>query len=370
MGKSRYGVVARLVWDGGEEVRIPEEMGQPAPDQMKGTAAERLTELSGRACYDSLGRGRSSPDYHRHILEVGHFSVCEHFHCTVQTSLMVDPWTLVNRPGVWTRRQGPNCRITFNPRVVLDWDQWSRELEADDRVDEPGSLGNLLSYHAERLYPLIVPPRARADGASRRISDWSAVVPPEHPEEKWASVFLLGSRGFSHEQVRHRFRTGVSQRSTRFVDEDGSPWVDHPLVHAFLASESVEGRTKETVAGWIGTAKDESRRAYAKVAQELQKWLAARGVDKLTSRKQARGAARGYLGNALATEMIFSASVGQWRRMLRLRCNDAADAEIREVFVEALEALRQGRHADDFAGFELRETADGLSRKAVEGARR
>lgn len=362
--KSRYGMIARLVWDGGDEVRIPEEMGTPSPDQMKGTAGERLTELSGRACYDSLGRGRSSPDYHTHILGVGHFSVCEHFHATVHTGGTVDAWALVNRPGIWARRSRGKARFTFNPRVVLDWDQWSRELEVDDFVGKSGSLGDMLSYHAERLYPMIVPPRQRGDEHRSALDEWSGVVLPEHHEEKWISLFLCGSRGWSHEQIRHRFRTGVSQRSTRFVDEDESPWMDHPLVQEYLADPSIDVTEKFGVR--LSKLKESSRDAYRTVAQILQSWLLKRGVDKFTARKQARGAARGYLGNALATEMIFSASAGQWKRMIRLRCNPAADAEIRAVFVDVLRELKSSRHAEEFDGFSLISATDGLGQMAVE----
>ena len=41
-------------------------------DQLKGTPGEQLCELAGRCCYDSLGQGRSSADYWKHILQVRH----------------------------------------------------------------------------------------------------------------------------------------------------------------------------------------------------------------------------------------------------------------------------------------------------------
>lgn len=360
-----YGVVAKLVWDGGDDVLIPEELGTPAPNQMQGTAAERLTELSGRACYDSLGRGRSSPDYHQHILDVGHFSVCEHFHCTVRTSLRFDLWAVVNRPGIWTRNVLSGIQFTFNPRVVLDWNQWSRENDVVDFVEEPGSLGNLLSFHAELLYPMIVAPRERKQETVGQYREWSGISVPEHHEEKWISLFMGSSRGWSHEQVRHRFRSAVSQRSTRFTEESESPWVDHPLVQEFLADPSVDVGQKFGVR--VEKLKNDARGVYKTVADTLQAWLLGRGVDKLTSRKQARGAARGYLGNALWTEMIFSGSVAQWKRMLRLRCTGPADAEIRAVFAETLPELQKSRYADQFAEFRLEQAKDGIGRVAVEG---
>jgi hypothetical protein len=55
-------IKAALVWDGGSNVVIPQEMGVPRADQMQGTTMERLAELAGRVCYDSLGSGRPSFD--------------------------------------------------------------------------------------------------------------------------------------------------------------------------------------------------------------------------------------------------------------------------------------------------------------------
>lgn len=368
--RKSYGLIAKLVWDGGEEVRIPTEMGQAAPHQMQGTWAERLTELSGRVCYDSLGKGRSSTDYHKHILEVGHFSVCEHAHVTIRLSTPFDPWVVVNRPGIWARRSGPDSRITFNPRVILDWNQWSRELGVNDFVGTPGSLGDLLSWHMEQLCPNIVKPRIIS--GELRYNQWSAPALPEHHEEKWISLFLSGSRGWSHEHIRHRFRTGVSQRSTRFVDEDGSPWIDHPLAQDFIANgpkagaPGTAGQLAPIFGPSIDQAKAAARHAYVIVAEALQKWLIECGIDKFSARKQARGAARGYLGNGLATEMIFSASVAQWKRMLRLRCHPGADAEIRVIFDEALPALQSSRYGEDFAGFQLQPAGDGIGHVATE----
>ncbi len=101
-------MTARLVYDGGSEVFITPEMGMPRDDQMQGTVAEQLTELAGRVCYDSLGKGRPSfshmsvagipgdiwkpqrvEGYHDHILGSGHGSVLEHFNFTVRFE--VDP---------------------------------------------------------------------------------------------------------------------------------------------------------------------------------------------------------------------------------------------------------------------------------------
>lgn len=364
MGASRYGVVARIVFDGGAVV-VPEEMGKSAGNQMAGTVAEKLSELACRVCYDSLGRGRSSEELHRHILEVQHLSVYEHAHFTVRVKT-ADPEAFLNRPGLWVERLADSWfRVTLNPRAVIEWDDWSL-ARRDIFPGHWGALGDALRFHAEFLCPWIVGSRERNPSAIGYIQETSELVDPKTDEEKWVTLFLAGSRGFSHEMVRHGDFTAISQRSTRYVDEDGSPWLDHPLVQDFLADAGVDVVKKRLVTEHIHGVKGAARGAYGTVAEILQNWLLSKRVVKSTARKQARGAARGYLGIALSTELVFSASVGQWKRMLRMRCSAAADAEIRAVFCEALRELQSCRYADDFSGFRLERAPDGIGEVAVE----
>jgi thymidylate synthase ThyX len=352
--------LARLVWDGGEGVRIPEELGTPAPNQMRGMPHERLSELACRVCYDSLGRGRSSEDLHKHILDVKHLSVYEHAQVTLEV-FDLNAEVFLNRPGIWVLCDGNKWRITLNPRVVLDWSQWSR---ADDGFAKV--VHDILRHHMERLCPMICPPIPRETVTTAMIEQRSQIVPPKDDEEKWITLFLAGSRGFSHELVRHGNFTAISQRSTRYVDENGSPWVDHPLVQEFFDDPDVAGALRGELNSLVGDVKHYAQDLYARLSDELHKWLLARGVDKLTARKQARGAARGYLGNALYTELIFSGSVGQWKRMLKMRCCDASDGEIRAVFVEVLKELKTSRYAADFAAFELAPSSDTVGESAME----
>lgn len=371
---SNYGLMSKLVWDGGEKILIPDEMGKPREDQLQGTVRERLSELAGRVCYDSCGSGRNSVDYHKHIQEVGHLSVYEHAHMTVLISLPLEAKIFLNRPGLWVVDCGDaGFRVTFNPRNILEWDKWSESVGVDDLIAKKSAfkIGDVLSFHAEQAYPMMVTPRARIPQTIGGYKAISRVVEPLTDEERWVSMFMVGSRGFSHELCRHGDRTGISQRSTRFVAENESDWLDHPLVTKFImASDLIVDDPDNRIRGALGSLieglKESARDVYGKTADQLQKWLVARGVDKFTARKQARGAARGYLGNALATELIFSASVAQWKRMLRMRACQAADAEIREVFVQALAALKSSRYASDFAGFTLAPSPDGLGQIAVE----
>lgn len=286
--------------------------GEPSPGQDTGNSGERLIECAGRVCYDSYGRGRNSGEYHRHILEVGHGSVWEHYNITIA----VDAWMiphLMCRPGVWMIREGDTVRVTYNPRVCLHW------LGGDIRVRD-----TLL--HALDLPQIVERPTRTC---------WYQHCEPEHPEEKWVSLYLVGSRGFSHELVRHGDRTAISQRSTRYVDESKSQWMLHPLLSSLMVSEP---RLAGVITNYIRT----SQSLYTTVVELLE--------EKNVPRKQARGAARGLLGNALGTELVFSASVAQWKRMIAQRLSPFADAEIHDIFRDqVLVGLKESQYADQFA---------------------
>jgi thymidylate synthase (FAD) len=154
-------------------------------------------------------------------------------------------------------------------------------------------------------------------------------------EHATLSFFLSGiSRGCTHELVRHRVGVAISQRSTRYVDENASDWALHPLMTRYFEKEQVrrasngepvELTLKQQANHVVSTAK----RAYAVVVQALEADLIASGTDKFTARKQARGAARGLLGNALSTEMVWTCNIRALKGILAQRANRHADAEIR-----------------------------------------
>lgn len=137
------------------------------------------------------------------------------------------------------------------------------------------------------------------------------------------------SRGCTHELVRHRAGCAISQRSTRYVDEAESPYILHPLVEKFN-SPDVEIALSDAIVA--------ARGAYRTIVKTVENGLIAAGVDKFTARKQARGAARGMLGNALCTSMVWTANIRALRGCIEQRANPAADAEIRVLFNKIYEA--------------------------------
>jgi thymidylate synthase ThyX len=348
-------------------------MGIPRSEQLQGTPREMLCELAGRVCYDSLGTGRPSfsteniEGYHDHIKSSGHGSVLEHAAITIEmyTTDLLDPTAeyvmkaLFGFPGVYIKID-PACasllRITFNPRVVRDWDKIVARLETPPTTTL-SSMKYAMEYACSVAMPNVFPAPVAGPYTEKIRPLWSY---PKFECEKWVSIWMCGSRGFSHEQVRHKWHTAVSQRSTRYVDESESAWVVHPLTAKFEADFPNEVDHMQ-----LGVAKLHAKSAYEIHAEHLQQYLCGFGVDKIAARKQARGAARGYLGNALETQMIFSANVAQWKEMLRQRLSAGADAEIRYIYAEVLQELKRCRYSDSFAAFQTRPSPDGIGEVLV-----
>ncbi len=388
---------AALIWDGAEPIipdrLLPTGMEKEAAlaliaekQQMIGSPLERLCEIAGRSCYDSLGAEKSRPSagYHVHINQVKHLSTVEHaamtFNIHTRSPDDVPGFALMflNRPNVWVRQVLPyDLRITLNLRHVLEWEQTALAVWAHkEELDMLGKAIRLLAQCRAAQICGIAPEvgEVRLKGfpfelPEVAIGDTDAVLqlcPPETDDEKWVSIFMTGSRGFSHEQVRHGDWTAISQRSTRFVDESTSAWVEHPLVTQYLASaDNVERapngeKTGLSLRDHVGHVQTTAKHVYKIVVEKLQPWLEAKGVDKTTARKQARGAARGYLGNGLYTEVVFSASVAQWKRMIGQRLSPGADAEIREIYEHALPVLKACRYGDSFKGLETVPSPDGI----------
>ena len=347
--------LASLVYDG--QFHLPPECGVPRDDQLQGTDLEKLCELAGRECYDSLGRGRDSVAYHKHILQVRHLSVYEHANLTVGVRLpqpnSLLP-VLINRPGVWTTQTDDAnvLRVTFNLRAAAEWLSWSGSLPGHDGAND-FAYSTIVGV-AHSLAPQVVPdfePRGNYQIEDSHVS----LIDPETDEEKWVSMRMTGSRGLTHEQVRHGDFTAISQRSTRYVDESKGPWILHPLMRAFIADQT-GSKHQDAADKFVEVSRD----SYETWVELLEPWLIKRGVDATTARKQARGAARGFLGNALGSSMIFSANVAQWRRMLFMRASAAADAEIRCLYAPVLRVLKECAYADSFADLSLVPSPDGI----------
>jgi thymidylate synthase (FAD) len=173
------------------------------------------------------------------------------------------------------------------------------------------------------------------------------------------------SRALSHELVRHRVGVAISQRSTRYVDESETPWALHPALRAYLADSAVDTAERARVMSSVSVALNAARATYNVVEMALTGWLAGKTGDKLAARKQARGAARFYLGNGLETEMVWSANVRALRHVIFMRGGNAADAEIRELAVAILGCVNASAPSY-FDAIACRSSADGIGVEVFE----
>lgn len=332
-----------------DKLFIPPELGEPIPGHhLTSTSQDNLIELAGRVCYDSMkAESRNSTNYHKHIIEVQHTSVWDHavFVFEFDTEGMVcnkdifaNLWGMMaicaNRPGVSTRptfqfgfsEHSCGLRLTLNLRALREWKKFGQEVPGIDQSTSD-ALQEIMSQYVKQRCPLAMQDFEPSTLGVARIK----LVPPTNTDETWVSLFFTGvSRGLSHELVRHNYQTGKSQRSTRYCDESESNWIPHPLMRGIENSENLFKQAQVLCAD-----------AYRQMNGEIKAKLLSEGVDKMTALKQARGAARGVLGNALETELVFSANLTQWKRMIAQRANPAADAEIREAFEEVRVILCQ-----------------------------
>lgn len=303
---------ATLIFDNvSNELIVPERMGKARADQLLGMPQENLCELAGRVCFDSLGKGRPTVDYHQNILSMNHTSIYEHANFTVK---FTDPFlgafdwlaSWVNRPGVWveTKDWYKDMQVTLNLRSLLEWDKhaWKSELGNSGRVGR--ILRMAIGKHLKCL-PLV----------GERHDDESAasVVTPVSDNEIWVSFFIENvSRALTTELNRHGDWTAVSQRSTRYCDESDPRVICHPMTAKYITK--------------FDAYEEIDSREYIRVKSELIRL----GVDE----RQARGAASRELPFGFETQEIFSASLAQWKWILFSRMSEGADAEIRELAKE------------------------------------
>jgi hypothetical protein len=362
----------RLVWDG-RSLHVPPEMGTPRGDQLQGSPLDQLTELSGRVCYDSLGIGRNSQEYHAHIREVGHGSVQEHGNLTLESEPLrlvgIEAAALVflNCPGLFVRIvHNPvsgryRFRLTTNIRAAREWQRWHQEIPIPSTRVLARFYGDSIQRAFAEKAPLAMGLETLPEANDCPLN----VVVPETDDEVWYSCYFGDvSRGFSHELVRHKYRTAASQRSSRFCDESESPWDWHPLLGR---RGPLDARPGDLASLWkiLGDAQQFCRQAYHSVMELLQPALRNMGADKLTALKQARGAARGVLGNALETQLIFSASLSEWKWMMTLRASRFADAEIRLAFCMVYNILARTL-PERWRGYKHRACPDGIGREVYQ----
>jgi thymidylate synthase (FAD) len=136
------------------------------------------------------------------------------------------------------------------------------------------------------------------------------------------------SRSLTHELVRHRAGTAMSQLSQRYVDESEANFVVPP---AIIGDAELEAAWRAQV--------EAAQATYVALVERLMdryRWV----DDKVHRRKMAREAARGVLPNSTETKIVVTGNARAWRTLLELRSSEAAELEIRRLAVAVLRVLR------------------------------
>jgi len=154
----------------------------------------------------------------------------------------------------------------------------------------------------------------------------------------------------------------MSQRSGRYVDDLRSPIVRHPCKDAFLAdTDPVYETIQEGLMIQEARTHREARISYESWRDIITTWLWNKGFTGRDAAKLARAAARGDLPTSTWTNMVFSASVDQWRWMLlALRGTRYADPPIRELACKILGILQESRYKEHFRDMVLLPSPDGI----------
>jgi thymidylate synthase ThyX len=136
-----------------------------------------------------------------------------------------------------------------------------------------------------------------------------------------------------------------------------------------MLDESVSESIRQSALAYMLKSEAGDKLTYDYLVNCLQGYLKNKGVEGTQARKQARGAARGFLGLALHTEMVFTAPVSAWQWMLSQRGTKLADAEIRVMYTtgdkSVLNCLKSSRYGHYFENYKIEDCPDGIGSSLV-----
>ena len=147
----------------------------------------------------------------------------------------------------------------------------------------------------------------------------------------WDLLITGVSRSFTHELIRHRAGTAVSQLSQRYVDESTADFIEPPII----------ADDPELHAVWLETV-ERMHESYKTLVAKLAAKVQADHPDlgRTARMKMAREAARSVLPNATETKLMFSANARALRWIMTLRGGEGAEPEIRRFAVKLARVMR------------------------------
>lgn len=221
-------------------------------------------------------------------------------------------------------------RLILKPTVISAWsttpdiheDDFQSYVGHDRAMDgKTTHHGDFIPETAGRLcYQSFTKPRPGGNAAylERILSEGHGSV-LEHAQ---VGFIIRGvSRSLTHELIRHKAGTAVSELSQRFVDASDLGFVVPPR--------------------YIDCP--DSIKMFAKAARDARDYyliLCKQESSDTLTRKRIRESARSVLPNCVETHIAFSGNLRAWRNILEQRGSIHADLEIRRLAVALLEPLK------------------------------
>lgn len=167
------------------------------------------------------------------------------------------------------------------------------------------------------------------------------IVSSEHgsvlEHAQYSFVFHNVSRVFTHELVRHRVGTAISQESMRYVRLTDIPMATPDFVQDSPRLREMAGKLVTDAEAFFAAAVEET------------------GIENpgtpFSTKKTITSAMRRYAPDGVATTIGWSANIRTLRHVIELRTALGAEAEIRDVFDQVAHLMYSGGASPLFADF-------------------
>lgn len=222
---------------------------------------------------------------------------------------------------LWT---APKLTVLAAPAFTMPG-EWPIRWPADNRA----SQAEALCEYAGRLCYL-----SQHNPAQKTTAEYmETILTHGHGsvlEHASVSILVEGvSRALTHELIRHRAGTAISQVSQRFVDESDADFVVPPLI---LSNQAALDEWSLSVSSALVR--------YQSLVKKLMADATVADLPPTLARKRAREAARGVLPNSTETKLVWTANLRALRHVITLRGDIHADLEIYRFANAVLETVQ------------------------------
>lgn len=265
----------------------------------------KIVEIAGRTCYKSENKitENSAKEFIQRMLRAGHLSVLEHG--TVYLDL-------------------PNSARDFDSVGGYSANKYSK-LRIVDKDDE-----RIHNYVTTNLRVLI---------ENGWFDDLRYICEPTEYHEKRYCVRFICDRGILAEFTRHRVFS-FSAESTRYCNYSRDKFGNElTFILPQWMNEDPSNIDNNTYA-------DIAVREYLRSAEKLYMGL-VKGFPNIDDAVWKPQQARMILPNALKTELVMTGFVSDWKHFFKLRCDEAAHPQARELAIPLKEEFIKRNYIKD-----------------------